>query len=74
MNLLAVNEDCEKLEDDKAVQCHDVVAKTLCVTKRARPDTCTPVAFLTMRAREPDKDDWTQTDSYTDLTHHTSHP
>jgi hypothetical protein len=58
VNLLAVNEDCEKLEDDKAVQFHDVVAKTLCVTKRARPDTCTPVAFLTMRVREPDKDDW----------------
>jgi len=34
------------------------VAKTLYVTKRARPDTCTAVAFLTTRVREPDKDDW----------------
>jgi hypothetical protein len=58
VNLFAVNEDCEKLEDEKAVQFHNIVAKTLCVTKRARPDTCTPVAFLTTRVREPDKDDW----------------
>jgi hypothetical protein len=34
------------------------VAKTLYATKRARPDTCTAVAFLTTRVRNPDKDDW----------------
>jgi hypothetical protein len=34
------------------------VAKTLYATKRARPDTCTAVAFLTTRVREPDQDDW----------------
>jgi hypothetical protein len=56
VNLFTVNEDCEKLEDEKAVQFHNIVAKTLHVTKRARPDTCTPVAFLTTRVREPDKD------------------
>ena len=27
-------------------------------TKRARPDTCTAIAFLTTRVRAPDKDDW----------------
>jgi hypothetical protein len=58
VDLFTVNENCEKLEDDKAVQFHDVVAKTLYVTKRARPDTCAPIAFLTTRVREPDKDDW----------------
>ncbi len=28
------------------------------VTKRARPDTCLSVAFLTTRVRAPDRDDW----------------
>jgi hypothetical protein len=58
VNLFTVNEDCEKLEDEKAVQFHNIVAKTLYVTKRARPDTCAPIAFLTTRVREPDKDNW----------------
>jgi hypothetical protein len=57
-NLFTVNEDCEKLSEEKAVEFHTIVAKTLFVTKRARPDTCTPIAFLTTRVRGPDKDDW----------------
>jgi hypothetical protein len=28
------------------------------VTKRARPDTCLAIAFLTTRVRAPDSDDW----------------
>ena len=36
----------------------NLVAKTLYTTKRARPDTCTSIAFLTTRVREPDTDDW----------------
>ena len=36
------------------------MAKTLYATKRARPDTCTSIAFLTTRVRAPDKDDWTK--------------
>jgi hypothetical protein len=59
-NLFTVNEDCEKLPPDKAVAFHNLVAKTLYATKRARPDTCTAVAFLTTRVRAPDKDDWTK--------------
>jgi hypothetical protein len=59
-NLFTVNEDCEKLPPDKAVAFHNLVAKTLYTTKRARPDTCTAVAFLTTRVRAPDKDDWTK--------------
>ncbi len=35
-----------------------IVAKTLYVTKRARPDTCLLIAFLTTRVRAPDRDDW----------------
>jgi hypothetical protein len=28
------------------------------VTKRARPDTCLSIAFLTTRVRAPNRDDW----------------
>jgi hypothetical protein len=57
-NLFRVDEDCEKLQPDKVVEFHNLVAKTLYATKRARPDTCTAIAFLTTRVRAPDKDDW----------------
>ena len=57
-NLFKVDEDCEKLGPAKAKHFHNLVAKMLYATKRARPDTCTAVAFLTTRVREPDKDDW----------------
>jgi hypothetical protein len=59
-SLFKVDEDCEKLTQAKAVEFHNLVAKTLYATKQARPDTCTTIAFLTMRVREPDKDDWTK--------------
>jgi len=57
-NLFTVNEDCEKLPKEMAADFHTVVAKMLYVTKRARPDTCLSVAFLTTRVRAPDRDDW----------------
>ena len=57
-NLFTVNEDCEKLKPKRAVEFHNLVAKTLYATKRARPDTCTAIAFLTTRVRAPDTDDW----------------
>jgi len=59
-NLFRVDEDCEKLPPNKSVEFHNLVAKTLYATKRARPDTCTSIAFLTTRVRAPDKDDWTK--------------
>ena len=37
--LFVVNEECEKLLNDKSVQFHNLVAKTLYATKRYRPDT-----------------------------------
>ena len=40
------------------MQFHNLVAKTLYANKRARPDTCTTVAFLTTRVQAPDLDDW----------------
>ena len=57
-NLFMVNEDGVKVSPEKVVQFHNLVAKTLYATKRARPDTCTAIAFLTTRVRAPDTDDW----------------
>jgi hypothetical protein len=48
-SLFKVDESCEKLKQDKAVEFHNLVAKTLHSTKRARPDTCTAIAFPTTR-------------------------
>ena len=53
-NLFVVNKDSKELTPKKAVQFHNLLAKTLYATKRARTDTCTSVAFLTTRVREPD--------------------
>jgi hypothetical protein len=58
--LFKVNEICEKLKQDKAVKFQNLVANTLYATKRVRLDTCTTIAFLTMRVGSPDKDDWTK--------------
>jgi hypothetical protein len=57
-SLFKVDENCEKLKQDKAVEFHNLVAKTLYSTKQARRDTCTAIAFLTTRVRAPDKEDW----------------
>jgi hypothetical protein len=57
-SIFRVDENCEKLKQDKDVEFHNMVTNTLYSTKRARPDTCTAIAFLTTRVRAPDKDDW----------------
>jgi hypothetical protein len=49
-----------KLAQNKAVEVHNLVAKKLYATNRARPDACTAIAFLTMRVQKPNKDDWTK--------------
>jgi hypothetical protein len=56
-SLFKVDEDCEKFAQAKAVEFHNLAAKTLYATKRARPDTGTVIAFLKMRVRAPDKED-----------------
>ena len=55
-NLFNVDKDCKKLPQSKTVQFHNLVAKTVYATKRARPDTCMAVAFLTTRVQSPDQD------------------
>jgi hypothetical protein len=57
-SILKVDENCEKLKQDKAVEFHNMVSKTLYSTKGARPETCTAIAFLTTRVRAPDKEYW----------------
>jgi hypothetical protein len=59
-SLFKVDKDYDKLAQSKAVEFHNLVAKTVYATMRARPDTCIAIAFLTTRVREPDKDDWTK--------------
>jgi hypothetical protein len=59
-NLFRINKDCEKRQPNKAVEFHNLVAKTLYATKHARSDTCAAIAFLMMRVQAPDKDDWTK--------------
>jgi hypothetical protein len=48
-SLFKVDESCVKLAQNKAVEFQNLVANTLFATKRARPDTCTAIAFLTTR-------------------------
>jgi hypothetical protein len=58
VNLFRIDEDCTKLGTKKSTEFHNIMAKALYATIRARPDTCTSIAYLTTRVREPDKDDW----------------
>ena len=53
-----MEKDCEKLPQSKTVKFHNLAEKTLYAPKRARPDTCTAVVFLTTRVRAPGLDDW----------------
>ena len=57
-NSFKVEEDCKKIPQIKTKQFHNLAANTLYATKRARPDTCTAVSFLTTRVRAPNLDDW----------------
>ncbi len=57
-NLFIGNEDCEKLLKAVLADFHTIVAKTLYVTKRARPNTCLAIAFLTTRVMSPATNDW----------------
>jgi hypothetical protein len=42
-SIFKVDESCAKLAQNKDVEFHNLVAKTLYATKRARPDTCTAI-------------------------------
>jgi hypothetical protein len=57
-NLFKVDEDAVKLDQVRAKAFHNITAKGIYVTKRARPDISLSIAFLTTRVKEPDIDDW----------------
>ena len=56
-DLFRIDADAKKLTSVQSTTFHNLVAKTLFVTKRARQDTSTAIAFLTMRVHEPDVED-----------------
>ena len=57
-HLFTVDEDAIKLEGKQKEIFHSVTQKLLYITKRARPDLETTVAFLTTRVSKSDVDDW----------------
>ena len=57
-DLFKVDEDATKLNSEMATAFHNIVAKSLFVVKRARPDASVSIAFLTTRVRSPNVDDW----------------
>jgi hypothetical protein len=58
-DLFIVDKDTEKLSEEGKMAFHNLIAKTLYVSKRARLDVSTAMAFLvTTRVRAPDVDDW----------------
>ena len=58
-DLFKIDEDAAKLPCEQASVFHHIVAKALYyISKRARPDTCVAIAFLSTRMWEPDVDDW----------------
>jgi hypothetical protein len=57
-DLFKVDEDDPLLDHQHKEGFHTIVAKILYATKRARPDTCTAVAFLTTRVDKATDMDW----------------
>jgi hypothetical protein len=53
-----MDKDAERLSEEGATAFHNLVAKTLYVSKRARLDVSVAFAFLTNRVRAPDVNDW----------------
>jgi len=57
-HLFEVNQNCNKLGDNKSKEFHITVAKVLFLCKRSRPDLQPTVTFLGTRVQSPDEDDW----------------
>jgi hypothetical protein len=57
-DLFKVDKDATKLGTNTKKIFHNIVAKMLYATKRARPNTSVSIAFLTTCMRESDVDDW----------------
>jgi hypothetical protein len=57
-DLFKVDEDAMKLDQAQARAFHNIAARMIYVTKRARPNISLAVAFLTKRVKGPDVDNW----------------
>ncbi len=57
-DLFIADKDAEKLSKEGSTACYNLLAKTLNVSKHARPDVSTAIAFLTSGVRAPDVDVW----------------
>ena len=57
-HLFEVNESCKKLPESKRKILHQIVAKLLYVSTKARPDIHIAISFLTSRVSRADEDDW----------------
>jgi hypothetical protein len=57
-DLFVMDVDAEKLSKESSIAFYHLVAKTLYVSKHARPDVSTAIAFLATRVRAPDINDW----------------
>ena len=57
-DLFEVQEDAEKLKERRKGAFHSITALLLFVSKRARPDIATTIAFLCTRPTEADTSDW----------------
>ena len=58
VNLFKVDPNCAIISEELATVYHNMTAKALFLTKRARPNISTAVAFLTTRVKKPDVHDW----------------
>ena len=56
-HLFEINNKATPMTEEQGNVVHTFVAKVLFLTKRARPDMHTAVAFLSTRVKNPDKDD-----------------
>jgi hypothetical protein len=57
-NLFNVDEDAVNLDQVRANAFHNITAKGIYVTKKARPNISLSIVFLTTRVKGPDNDDW----------------
>jgi hypothetical protein len=57
-DLFKVDEDAVKLDQARAKAFHNITAKEIYVTKRARPNISLSIAFLTTRVKGPDINNW----------------
>jgi hypothetical protein len=57
-HLFKVNDNAKSLTEGQMIVCHNFVAKCLFLTKQARPDVSTDMAFLSARVKSSDVDKW----------------